>query len=84
VRRRALLFGAGAAGLSGSARAQQSPRVGFLVSGEADPSWLPFRKAMADLGYVEGRTVAFDYRDAGVNSGAVDALARSLAEGHPT
>ena len=81
MRRRELLLGAGAAGLSSSAFAQKSPRVGFLVSGEAGPSWSSFRKAMADLGYVEGRTVAFDYRDAGVNSGAIGTLARSLVEG---
>lgn len=80
MRRRALIFGAGAFGLCGTARAQKISRVGFLVSGEADPSWSPFRQAMANLGYVEGRTVAFDYRDAGVNGGAIDALARSLVE----
>ena len=80
LRRRALLLGAGAAGLSDSALAQKMPCVGFLVSGEANPSWSTFRTAMADLGYVEGRSVAFDYRDAGVNSGTIDALARSLVE----
>lgn len=78
--RRALIFGAGAFGLSGTARAQKIPRIGFLVSGEAEPSSSSFRQAMADLGYVEGRTAAFDYRDAGVNSGTIDTLARSLVE----
>lgn len=38
---------------------------------------------MSDLGYVEGRTVVFEYRDAGVNSGAIDALAESLVERQP-
>ncbi len=83
MRRRALLLSAGAAGFSASAVAQKIPRVGFLVSGEADPSWLPFRKAMAELGYIEGRTVVFDNRDAGINGGAIDALARSLVAEQP-
>lgn len=83
MRRRALLYGAGAAGLSVSAHAQKLPRVGFLASGEADPSWVAFRDAMSDLGYVEGRTVVFEYRDAGVNSSAIDALAQSLVEREP-
>ncbi|MCC8428159.1 ABC transporter substrate-binding protein [Reyranella aquatilis] len=83
MRRRALLLGFGAAGLSTAALAQKPPRVGFLVSGEAGPSWLPFRTAMSELGYVEGRTVFFDFRDAGVNSGAIDSLAQSLVAAQP-
>lgn len=61
-----------------AARAQKVPRVGFLVSGDPEPSWSLFRNAMADLGYVEDRTVAFDYRAAGVNNAGLDGLAAAL------
>jgi putative ABC transport system substrate-binding protein len=78
MRRRHLLALAG--GLSFPAHGQQLPRVGFLVAGDAEPSWTLFRAAMADLGYVEGRSVVFEYDDAGVNRGLVDRLAASLVE----
>lgn len=78
MRRRHLLALAG--GFALPAHAQKVPRVGFLVAGDAEPSWTLFRKGMADLGYVEGRSVAFDYRDAGVNPGDIDRMAAALVE----
>jgi putative ABC transport system substrate-binding protein len=36
--------------------------VGFLVTGDPEPTWTLFRKALADIGHVEGRTIAIDYR----------------------
>ncbi|MBV8394559.1 MAG: ABC transporter substrate-binding protein [Alphaproteobacteria bacterium] len=52
--------------------------MGVLLAGDPEPSWSFFRKAMADLGYVEGRTVAFDYRAAGVNNAELDRMAAAL------
>jgi putative ABC transport system substrate-binding protein len=82
MRRRHLLAlaGATAGGAVFPAHAQKSamPRVGFLVAGDAEPSWTLFRNAMADLGYVEGRTIAFEYRSSGTNYSRLDELAESL------
>ncbi|PYM41712.1 MAG: hypothetical protein DME16_24690, partial [Candidatus Rokuibacteriota bacterium] len=43
------------------------PRVGMLTpapSATAKPAWDAFREAMKELGYVEGKTVAYEYRSA--------------------
>jgi putative ABC transport system substrate-binding protein len=62
-----LLAGAAAAPafLPLTARAQQRarkiPRIGIIDDG---PIWDPFRQAMREAGYVEGQTVAFEYRRA--------------------
>ena len=45
------------------------PRVGFLIAGDPEPFWTLFRKAMADLGYVEGRTIKYEYRVADAGRG---------------
>ena len=37
------------------------PRIGFLMGGDPEPMWTLFRKAMADLGYVEDRTIKYEY-----------------------
>jgi len=45
--------------------AQQSgkiPRVGII---DDSPIWNPFRETLRELGYVEGRNIAFEYRYAG-------------------
>jgi len=42
-------------------------RVGLLFIGSpsaADPTASGFRRGMRDLGYVEGRNIAFEFRDA--------------------
>jgi putative tryptophan/tyrosine transport system substrate-binding protein len=82
MRRRHLLALAGAAanGAAFPAQAQKSamPRVGFLVAGDPEPTWTLFRKAMADLGYVEGRTVTFEYRASDANPRRLEELAVSL------
>src|SRR5262245_57469756 len=48
-----------------SARAQQATRVyriGFLRVGPPPPSFVePLRRALADLGYAEGRNLVFDF-----------------------
>ena len=42
-------------------RPSKIPRIGIIDDG---PIWEPFRRAMRQNGYVEGQTVAFDYRRA--------------------
>ena len=58
------------AGVSSHASGQpreSMPRVGMLTpapSATAKPAWDAFREAMKELGYVEGKTVAYEYRSA--------------------
>jgi len=60
-----------------AARAQQPakiPRVGII---DEAPMWNAFREGLRDLGYVEGRNIAFDYRYA---NGVPERLAQAAAE----
>src|SRR6266853_912358 len=64
-----------------AAEAQQAAkvaRIGYLAPNLADPH-LPeaFRQGLRDLGYVEGRNVVIEYRDA---EGKVDRLPALAAE----
>lgn len=65
---------------SGPGLAQQGrpkvPRVGILDDG---PNWAFFREAMRELGYVEGSTIAYDYRAADGNPNRLTAGAVELA-----
>ena len=56
-------------------------RVGYIRSGtqETDPYREAFRRGMRDLGYVEGRNVAFVFRYYGTEVGKVSALTAELA-----
>ncbi len=54
------------------------PRVGFLVTGDPEPAWSLFKKAMTNLGYIEGRTVTYEYRAAGADGARLDQLAAEL------
>jgi len=61
------LFGWAAAAWLSDARAQESaiPVVGYLYVGAPEPSahlLAEFRKGLAETGYVEGRSVAIEYR----------------------
>ena len=58
--------------------AAKVPRVGFLVAGDPEPAWSLFRKAMTDLGHVEGRTVAYEYRASDTDESRLDGLAADL------
>jgi putative ABC transport system substrate-binding protein len=80
MRRRHLLSTAAAAAASPRlALAQKAvPRVGFLVAGDAEPAWSLFRKAMTELGHVEGRTVAYEYRASDTDASRLDRLAAEL------
>ena len=58
------LLGGAAAAWPLVARAQQrsgTPRVGII---DDAPIWDHFRQSLRDLGYVEGQTIAFEYRSA--------------------
>ena len=65
MRRREFIaaLGGAAAALPVVARGQQRPkkipRIGIIDDG---PIWEPFRQAFRDAGYVEGQTIAFEYR----------------------
>ncbi len=72
-------MGGAAAVVSRAAFAQKPiPRVGFLVTGDPEPAWSLFKKAMTNLGYIEGRTVTYEYRAAGADGARLDQLAAEL------
>src|SRR5260370_22043588 len=83
--RRTFLAGTGAVLLAAplAAEAQQAakvPRIGFLaLSRAANPHVHEvFRQGLRDLGYVEGRNVVIEYRDAGGKVERLPALAAEL------
>jgi putative ABC transport system substrate-binding protein len=81
MKRRRLLAVAGAsAWLHAAAAHAQRPlsRVGFLIAGDREPFWTLFRKAMADLGYLEGRTIKYEYRVADAGRGELPVMAAEL------
>lgn len=85
MRRRAFisLFGVVVAGASGPARAQiaRLHRIGFLgnsTSALEQNLVGPFRKALRDLGYLEGRDIAIEYRWADGNYELFPALVAEL------
>jgi putative ABC transport system substrate-binding protein len=81
VRRRRLLAAAGASAAlqAAAARAQRPlPRIGCLMAGVPEPMWTLFRKAMADLGYVEGRTIKYEHRVADAGRGELPVMAADL------
>ncbi len=72
------LFLAAACLAAAPARAQPAlPRVGFLVAGDPEPTWTLFRKGMAGLGLVEGKSVIYEFR-AGDSTERLDAAAKDL------
>jgi ABC-type uncharacterized transport system substrate-binding protein len=75
-RRKFLATLGGAAAWPLAARAQQGkiPRVGII---DNSPQWEPFRRGLRDRGYVDGRTIVLEYRDA---ASARDRLADAAAE----
>lgn len=82
MRRRGLL--AHAAGFAGaipfaaSAQRAGAARVGLLIAGDAEPTLSQFRKAMADLGHVEGRTVRYEVHASNADRERLAADAASL------
>jgi len=67
-----------------AARAQQqpdkTPRVGYIRSGTPnnDPYRESFVRGMHDLGYVEGRNIAFEFRHYGDDVGSIPSLISDL------
>jgi putative ABC transport system substrate-binding protein len=76
VKRRRLLALAGA--LPVAARAQSIKSVGFLVAADPEPGWTLFKKAMAAAGYVEGRSVSYEFRSGGTDEARLAGLAGDL------
>src|SRR5262245_42448487 len=76
-RREFITLVAGAAAWPLAARAQQAekaPRIGII---DDAPIWDHLRQGLRDLGYVEGRNIAIEYRSAGGN---FDRLRRAAVE----
>src|SRR5438270_684038 len=70
-----LLAGA-AATTSGFAGAQQRPRIPRIGIIDDGAIWKPFRDALREAGYIEGRTIAVEARTANDLDGAFAILAR--------
>jgi putative ABC transport system substrate-binding protein len=76
-RRFITLLGGTVAAWPFAARAQQAaviPRIGII---DDAPMWNAFRQGLRDLGYLEGRNIAIEYRTA---EGKPDRLAAAVAE----
>ncbi len=84
MRRRDFLAAiAGAAGVPQVATAQQRrmPTIGYLYAGsltEGQDNLEAFRRGLAENGYVEGRNVAFEFREARDDVARLPELARDL------
>jgi putative tryptophan/tyrosine transport system substrate-binding protein len=78
----ALVVGCGFSHASAQAR-ESMPRVGMLTPSEsatAKPSWDAFREAMKELGYVEGKSVVYEYRSAELQLDRLPQLAAELVK----
>jgi len=81
MRRREFIVGlGGAAAWPLAARAQQGglriPRIGII---DDAPIWDHFRQGLRDLGYIEGRNIAIEYRSAAGDFDRLREAARELA-----
>ena len=56
------------------------PVIGLLDAGERLEWWAAFKQRLADLGYIEGKTIAFEARYAAGNADRLSTLARELAQ----
>src|SRR6266511_4265264 len=74
-----LLGGAAAWPLAARAQQPKVPTIGALVIGNISPEqfWREFRQGLRDLGYIEGRNIAFEFRSA---EGHLDRLPELAAE----
>jgi putative ABC transport system substrate-binding protein len=78
-RRRKLLLalGLGTLWAAAPAVAQQQPKVARIGIIDNTAMWDAFRKGLRELGYVEGKNIAFEYRDA---EGVPERLAKAATE----
>lgn len=76
MKRRRLLALTGAFPIA--AIAQTPKRVGFLIVGDAEPTWSLFRKAMSELGYKDSSTPTYEYRAADTAGARLDEMAADL------
>jgi len=81
IDRRAFIAGVGLALLAGpfdvGAQQKRIPRVGLLDYAEF---WDPLRQALAEMGYVEGQTIVFEYRASGGRGERLSSLAADLVQ----
>ena len=88
MNRRAFVIGLGAVlAAPVSAEAQQAGkvyRVGFItLSSLSDPRIEAFREGMRELGYIEGKTIAIEWRSADGSAERLPALADELVRSRP-
>src|SRR4051794_23844789 len=80
-RRAFILFGGAVAAWPAVARAQQSlvPTIGYLHAGPPNaPGEAAFRKGLSEMGFVDGRNVAIEYRYAEDQNDGLSTLAAEL------
>jgi putative ABC transport system substrate-binding protein len=79
IPRREFTFTLGAVAMAWAqaARGQQEQKIRRIGIIDDTPIWDHFRNALRDLGYVEGKTIAFEYRTA---QGEPERLAAAAAE----
>src|SRR5262245_46678551 len=77
-----LTLGGLAAPLIAEAQAARVPRIGYLGNGGPPPvpSELWFNRGLRALGWIEGQTIAIEYRWAEGNSDRLPALAAELVQ----
>jgi putative ABC transport system substrate-binding protein len=80
MRRRGFIVGLGAAAMPLAARAQQPPVqvVGYLSASDAARPSAAFRKGLSEMGFVEGKNVAIEYRSAEFQYDRLPTLAAEL------
>jgi putative tryptophan/tyrosine transport system substrate-binding protein len=87
IRRREFIGGLGAATWPLAARAQKQtlPVIGVLSFdpiSQNSPTWLEFRRGLAESGFFEGQNITFEFRVAGGNIGLL-AIAENLLAQNP-
>ncbi|CAN0273491.1 unnamed protein product [Phaeothamnion confervicola] len=81
MKRRQFLGVAGGAVLAWplALRAQTKlPVIGVLVAANPEPFWSRLQESLRDLGYIEGKTVRFEFRSANGKPDLLDGLAEEL------
>jgi len=71
IRRREFVAALGAAvawPLASLAQPSTAPRIGILALGNLDPGlfFKEFREGLRELGYIEGQSIAFEFRSAAI------------------